>query len=85
MPNSRFQITFSDESAGTIARGLDAFRHSLVNLAYRSDVVPYCANPVHLMGTTDHAAVMVNEVEPRPDDLHKHTIPFESITGIEIL
>lgn len=88
MTDSTFTITFDDpeQPVDSIAQGLDAFKHFLVNLTWRSDVAPYCPNPVHIMGTTDHAGLLVAEnVEPRPNGSHRHTIPFEALTGVAII
>lgn len=88
MTDPIFTITFDvpEQPVDSIARGLDAFKHFLVNLTYRPDVAPYCTNPVHIMGTTDHAALLVAEnVESRPDGSHRHTIPFEALIGVPIV
>jgi hypothetical protein len=88
MPDPSFAITFADHDVpvDSIVRGLDAFKHFLVNLTYRPDVEPYCPNPVYIMGTTDQTALLATEaVDARADGSHKHTIPFEAVTGVEIL
>lgn len=84
-----FNITLvgDDMPVDTIFRGINAYCDFTVELAYRPDVTPYCANPVNLDHTTEHAAIVVHELDDEglPDHTREHTIPLEALVGINVL
>jgi hypothetical protein len=89
MDDITFTIGFigDDTAEDTILRGISAYTDFNVDLVYRSDVAPYCANPVNLARTTRHGAVIVHELDDdgMPDAEREHTIPLQALTGINVL